>query len=404
MQTIQSSDAKAQAFENALEEAGLSHCFSALKGSDGAVQLQHVAMLKSRARESREALLQALAASGVDSGEDRAKLATLLSERLTAQGGLRMKPPEGPRSESSSEAWKSGVANAGGELLAELAHEAEVPDHTALVTDECGDTWPAGMKIVNGHLARSIREQGMLQAPNSYGYIHLAGEVERPGLFKKTSPVKAALLASLKSATHVLSQRPDVQRADVFDAIVIPTGSKEGRRVVDEGHHDVHIAEFDVAVLVECASVADALHVRQSAEFAAVKELLDGAASFVHCATFKNPKRIAEVDKERDGIFLFNYFFAADIESKGAKGVDILLAVWEFTAGWWTAKANLTNSTPLQPLPGERSEYSLINHCRWDNLRAVVPSLIFKPSLEQFVLKNFTANDIMAMPVLYRLA
>src|SRR3546814_2971318 len=40
-----------------------------------------------------------------------------------------------------------------------------------------GETWPPGMKIVNAHLARSIREQGMLQEPNGFGYIHLAGEV-----------------------------------------------------------------------------------------------------------------------------------------------------------------------------------------------------------------------------------
>ena len=77
---------------------------------------------------------------------------------------------------------------------------------------------------------------------------------------------------------------------------------------------------------------------------------------------------------------------------------------WEYTAGWWTAKANLTNSTPLLPLPGEHSSYSLINHCRWDRMLYLAPHLVFRPTLNDFVLRNFTANDIASMPVLYHLA
>ena len=66
-------------------------------------------------------------------------------------------------------------------------------------------------------------------------------------------------------------------------------------------------------------------------------------------------------------------------------------------------KANLTNSTPIQPVE-DGSQYNLINHCRWDKLIDVLPSLIFKPSLNNFVLKNFTVNNIVAMPILYKLA
>jgi hypothetical protein len=66
------------------------------------------------------------------------------------------------------------------------------------------EEWPIGMKIVNGHLAKSIREQGMIQPPNSYGYIHLAAEVERPIPFKRNSAEKKALLAKLKTAAAAL--------------------------------------------------------------------------------------------------------------------------------------------------------------------------------------------------------
>jgi hypothetical protein len=268
------------------------------------------------------------------------------------------------------------------------------------------EQWPAGMRIVQAHLACSIREQGMLQPPNAFGYIHLAGEVERPRWLRGKSAAKKALVAALKDAARALrdAHPAEVRRADVFDAFLVPPGSKEGRRVLERGRYDVHVAAFDVAILVECESPEAAALVRRGEAFARLEARLAGAARFVHCVVARNPKRIAEVSKETDGVFLLNYFFAADIQAKGAAGVDVLLGVWEYTAGWWTAKANLTNSTPLQPIEGERSQYSLINHCRWDRASDVLPHLVFRPSLDAFVLANFTANDVMAMPVLYHLA
>lgn len=280
------------------------------------------------------------------------------------------------------------------------------PQNTPPAEAETKEDRPAGMKIVNAHLAQSIREQGMLQEPNTYGYLHLAAEIERPHPFKKNSERKQKLLGQAIQAAEKLSRCfPDhIRRVDVFDAFIIPPGSAEGRRFLEKQEYPVHLAEFDVVVLVECATPSAARHVREQPEFSALYQILEEAASFTHCFTAKNAKRIAEVDKNKDGIFLFNYFFAADGRTKGTQGIDILLAVWEYTAGWWTAKANLTNSTPLQPLEGEASEYNLINHCRWNKLRDVLPHLIFRPSMRKFVLANFTANDIVAMPILYRLA
>ena len=58
----------------------------------------------------------------------------------------------------------------------------------------------------------------------------------------------------------------------------------------------------------------------------------------------------------------------------------------------------------LLPRNGERSEYNIMNHCRWDRLRDVMPSLIFKRSFRTYVLANFVANRVAAMPILYRMA
>ncbi len=267
-------------------------------------------------------------------------------------------------------------------------------------TDVAGDVWPAGMVIVNGHLARSIRQQGAIQPASGKGYIHLAAEVERPWPLARNSPKKRALLEALKSACRDLQMDERVERADLFNAFLVHPGARESAEVLAKASFKVHRAAFDVVCLVQCQDVDAARQVRDSAAFLRLKGLLDAAAQFVHCITASNPKQIAPVDHDTDGLFLFNYFFAADVETK-AQGREIVAAVWEYTAGWWTAKANLDNSTPLQPVPGQESHYALINHCRWDRLIDVLPSLVLRPSLHAFVVRNFTANDVVSMPILY---
>ncbi len=54
------------------------------------------------------------------------------------------------------------------------------------------------MEIVNPHLAHSIREQGMIMLPNSFGYIHLAAEVELPRPFFLIALLKKHCFLNLK--------------------------------------------------------------------------------------------------------------------------------------------------------------------------------------------------------------
>ena len=252
------------------------------------------------------------------------------------------------------------------------------------------------MKIVNPHLAHSIQEQGMLKEANSFGYIAIALEVEQPSLFSSDSPKKKLLLSELKSLCEKLSSSyKSINRVDIFNAFIIPPGSKEGRDIIKERNYKVHIAAFDIVILIECKSVEDALTLRESKALEETLKLAKEKSTYMNVMTYKNPKRIDEVSKDSDGIFLFNFFYSEDTET--------LLDVWEYTAGWWTEKANLTNSTPLQPVENT-AEYNLVNHCRWDKLIDILPSLLFKPSLKKFVLKNFTENNIVAMPILYKLA
>ena len=257
------------------------------------------------------------------------------------------------------------------------------------------------MKIVNPHFATSIHEQGMIMPPNKFGYIQLAVEIEKPFILKRDSRTKKVLIEKLRDlCSALIAQNANVQRADIFTAIIIPPGAGEGRKFIKQNKINFHIAEFDLVVLIECNIVEAIDSVKKLNEYKIIEDLLKSNSNYFHKTFAMNPSRIAEVDKEKQGIFLFNYFYS--------KNTQTVLDVWEYTAGWWTAKANLTNSTPLLPL-NDDSQYSLINHCRWDHLFDVIPTLILgrlgiKPGLNNFVLKNFTENNIVAMPILYKLA
>ena len=78
--------------------------------------------------------------------------------------------------------------------------------------------------------------------------------------------------------------------------------------------------------------------------------------------------------------------------------------MWEYTAGWFQDQTGLDNSTVILPDVVKENSYKIINHCRWDQLIDIMPSLIFKRSFRKFVLSNFEANNVAAMPILYRLA
>lgn len=64
----------------------------------------------------------------------------------------------------------------------------------------------------------------------------------------------------------------------------------------------------------------------------------------------------------------------------------------------------LDNSTLFSSINSEPSMYSVINHCRWNGFINILPSLIFKKTFKTYVLENFAANNVSAIPILYKLA
>lgn len=231
-----------------------------------------------------------------------------------------------------------------------------------------------------------------LVEPTSSGYLHLAAEIDGRLPFLPNSPKKRKLIATCKRWCRQLEADPSVVSAVVFDAFLIPRGRGE---FIKERPNQVHVARFDLSVLIETTTLEAAEALKVSSVYADMECAVREAASFTHTVTATNVRRMGAVDHREQGVFLFNYFFADDTAQN--------VAVWEDTAGWWEQETGLDNSTVLLPRDGE-SNYNVINHCRWDHLRDVLPALLFKRTFRSFVLANFRANRVAAMPILYRLA
>jgi len=230
--------------------------------------------------------------------------------------------------------------------------------------------------------------------PSTSGFALLAAEVDRRPPMLGSSLRSRQLLAECKELSEKLRRRSDVYDVAVFRAVVVPLVG--GAPYLQRRREPVHRARFDVAILVEADSLSKVEEIQRSATYVELERRVRSVSRFVYQTAATNVKRIATVDHSRDGVFLFNFFVADRREQN--------IAVWHYTAGWFQQETGLDNSTVLLPAPGSASEYTLINHCRWDRLRDVLPSLIFKRSFRNYVLAHFDVNDTAPMPVLYRLA
>jgi hypothetical protein len=77
-------------------------------------------------------------------------------------------------------------------------------------------------------------------------------------------------------------------------------------------------------------------------------DALESKAKRLHVMAGRNAKRVGDVDQTRQGLFLFNYFVADD--------VDVMMQLWDYLADWYQVETGLDNSTLLVPLEGEKSD------------------------------------------------
>jgi hypothetical protein len=230
-----------------------------------------------------------------------------------------------------------------------------------------------------------------LVEPPGFGYLLLSAEVEPPTgprPFPGSSATKTALLDRLKTAAAGLAQVDHVERATVYRTVLAPPPSGRARQTERP-------ARFDVTVLVEATSPDELTAIQATEPYTQLRKELDTEATRVDAMPARCVKCVADVDKTRPGLFLFNYFVAED--------VDAALKLWDHLAGWFMTETGLDNSTLLRPT-GE-SEYTIVNHARWDyGVPRLWLRMFTKPSFWSFVQANMNENRIGSMPILCRLA
>ncbi|MDQ6661369.1 MAG: hypothetical protein M3Z24_10430 [Chloroflexota bacterium] len=230
--------------------------------------------------------------------------------------------------------------------------------------------------------------------PTTLGYIHIAAEVS-PRLLPllPDGRKKLALIRRLKDLAYRLEHEDAVEKVTLFDAIAFAPPSA----YVKQREEAIHVAHFDIVVLVETKSPADIHDVQMTAAYQALVDALAHEARHLHVIAARNAKRVGDVDKTRKGLFLFNYFVGDDAQ--------VTLQVWDYMAGWYEVETGLDNSILLAPLEGQQSDYLIINHARWDgSLLRFLWRQMSKKSFRSYMLANLEANHVGAMPVLYRLA
>lgn len=231
-----------------------------------------------------------------------------------------------------------------------------------------------------------------LMEPSSAGFVHIAASSGRWRLpvAPVRNPRRAALLDRLHEAADVLGHDPRVARVDVFSGFVRPPG---GRR--STGASRRRVVDYDAVLLTETHTVADAEAVLAEPRATELVRDLQRQSERTLAFAASNTRRIAPVDHGRQGDFLFNYFDAADLHAN--------LLSWQYTAGWFQNETGLDNATVLQPVDPHAVPHTVVNHCRWDRLRDVLPSLALKPIFRSFVLSTFDRHDVVPNPLLFRL-
>ncbi|MEQ8471725.1 MAG: hypothetical protein RIC35_11090 [Marinoscillum sp.] len=229
--------------------------------------------------------------------------------------------------------------------------------------------------------------------PSEHHFLLLAAEVDS-NVFPfpiRSSKQKKSLLHCAKELCQEMEQFNEIIDATVFKARLTPPGRGQ---YIKEHEDEIHIANYDVVVLIEQKSPLrnDSLNEK----IKSLKTQMQQVSKHVYFQEATNLKRIGPVDHTRQGVFLFNFFHGALLKQT--------IGIWHFTAGWFMQETNLDNSTVLLPNDPETSDYTIINHCRWDSMKDILPALIFKRTFKSYVLDNFYANKVGAMPILYELA
>ncbi|PSK99375.1 hypothetical protein CLV63_10398 [Murinocardiopsis flavida] len=210
------------------------------------------------------------------------------------------------------------------------------------------------------------------EAPAPYGYIYAGKSVSPPSgpPLVRRSAERDDVIEEWRAIARTLAARPDVVKATVYQAVLIPPIKGT--------------PAWDVLLLVQTASPEAVPDVRS----ALPADELDADSVMA----MRNPKRIGETERTMAGTFLFNHFTAPSPE----RG----LAVWETLTGWYTVKTGIDNSTPLQPVGDGR--FAVVNYVRLPcgPVRFLLLRQLARPSFWRFVRGRLTSHGMVSYPIL----
>jgi hypothetical protein len=164
-----------------------------------------------------------------------------------------------------------------------------------------------------------------LVAPEVKGFVVAAVEIDHrpPFAYFLESAVKRRIIKDLKATLASLKASRAVDDATLLKATIIPPG----RGVYLKKRPDAHVARYDVAIVFELPSLDGATQFFKGPAFDNICRKMSGGVRPLYRMVGENIRRIGPVDHHRQGVFLINYFLAANQAQN--------LAVWEYTAGWF---------------------------------------------------------------------
>jgi hypothetical protein len=231
-----------------------------------------------------------------------------------------------------------------------------------------------------------------LSPPPPTGYLHLAAAVEPtmgPTPLPRQSARKRKLIHDLKAMAERLTHHDAVTKATVYTAALIPPPGR-GAPPADSPR-----PRYDIACLIETTAVTALEGVQSGPAYQQLYQTLTVADPNTLAMAACCVRVIADVDKSRQGLFLFNYFTASDKE--------VALELWEHLAAWYATETGMNNSTLLDPLTD--TGYVFVNHARWDrHLASFMAAQFAKPSFRNYVIENLRANHVASTPILFHLA
>lgn len=248
------------------------------------------------------------------------------------------------------------------------------------------------INIVNKHLQFP---RVNLKEPLESGFILISAEVDKKTSTWGESKSKKTLIKKIKNLLPVLREQESIIEVTLFKAALFPPGRNGGYLSKLNNKAKIH-DKYDVALLIELKSLAEIEKLQSNSTYNSIVDVFFDLSTYHFIYKAENIRRMDSVDHKRKGVFLFNYFVAKHKRQN--------LEIWEYTAGWFENQTNLDNSTLFSSIEEKLDNYSVINHCRWDGFINVLPSLIFKKTFKTYVLDNFEANDVAAIPILYKLA